>query len=474
MLKEIIKKTRIVATIGPASESVLMLEELINSGLNVARMNFSHGDHKEHTARLENIRMAMKNTGKDIAILQDLGGVKIRIGDFANKQIVLKKGVKFNISTKLCEGSESCVFINYEKLPKEVEIGQEILIDDGTKKLIVTNTTETEIETEVIVGGMIRSRRGVNVPGARLSCSALTSKDKNDAIEFGIKNDVDFIALSFVRSAKDIEDLREILVEKKSTAKIVAKIETPEAIENLDKIIAATDVVMVARGDLAVEMPAEDVPHLQKMIIKKCNIVGKPVIVATQMLESMIKVPTPTRAEVTDVTNAILDGADAVMLSAETAVGDNPIEVIQTMANIARRTEKDMLGREIDDDEEHARRTVNAISHSAIQIAREIDAVAIVTLTESGYSARKIARYQPTQPIITLTPHEKTHLQLQLSFGCNSYIFKNSKTVEETVSRATEFIRKEKLAKKGERIVIVAGVPFGKSGSTNMIIVERV
>ena len=474
MPNRITKKTRIVATIGPASENVAMLEELINSGLNVARMNFSHGDHKEHKVRLENIRNAIKNTGKDIAILQDLGGVKIRIGDFANKQIVLEKGAKFNISTKSCQGNESCVFINYEKLPKEVEIGQEILIDDGTKKLIVTNTTETEIETEVVVGGMIRSRRGVNVPGARLSCSALTPKDKKDAIEFGIKNGVDFIALSFVRSAKDIEDLREILVEKKSTAKIVAKIETPEAIENLDKIIAATDVVMVARGDLAVEMPAEDVPHLQKMIIKKCNIVGKPVIVATQMLESMINVPMPTRAEVTDVTNAILDGADAVMLSAETAVGNNPLAVIQTMANIAKRTERDMLALEIVDNKEHIGRTVNAISHSAIQIASEIEAVAIVILTESGFSARKIIRYRPTQPIVALTPHKNIHLQLQLSFGCNSYIFKNSKTVKETVSRAVEFIRGKKLAKKGERIVIVAGVPFGTSGSTNMVIIERV
>lgn len=471
---KVMKKTRIVATIGPASDSVPMLQKLIKAGLNVARMNFSHGDHKEHTERLNNIREAVKKAGRDVAILQDLGGVKIRIGDFAKGQIMLKKGEKFCITSDKCDGCEGQVSINYEKLPCEVEVGQPILIDDGTKKLVVTKVSGTTIETKVVVGGMIRSRRGVNVPGARLSCSALTPKDKNDAIEFGIKNNVDFIALSFVRSAQDIKDLRKILKQKKSTARIVAKIETPEAIDNLDEIISVSDAIMVARGDLAVEMPAEDVPHLQKMMIRKCNVVGKPVIVATQMLESMITVPTPTRAEVTDVTNAILDGADAVMLSAETAVGDFPEEVIATMASIAKRTERDMSDRGIIDNEEYTTRTVNAVSHSAIQIAKDIDAVAIVALTESGFSARKIARYQPKQLVVALTPHQKTHLHLQLSFGCESYIFQNSKTVEETVARTVEFVRKEKIAKKGERIVIVAGVPFGKAGTTNMVIVETV
>lgn len=468
------KKTRIVATIGPASESVEVLQKLIGAGLNVARMNFSHGDHKEHTERLANIRKAAKLAKQDVAILQDLGGVKIRIGDFAGGRIDLKEGETFRISTKECVGDENCVFINYKKLPCEVEEGQSILIDDGTKKLVVTKTSADEITTKVVVGGMIRSRRGVNVPGARLSCSALTKKDKHDAIEFGIKNKVDFIALSFVRTAKDILDLREILQQKKSKAKIVAKIETPEAIENLDEIISVTDGVMVARGDLAVEVPAEDVPHLQKMIIEKCNIVGKPVIVATQMLESMITVPTPTRAEVTDVTNAILDGADAVMLSAETAVGDYPEKVIQTMSSIAKRTEKGMHGLDIIDNEEYTGRTVNAISHSAIQIAREIKAVAIVALTESGFSARKISRYRPKQPIVALTPHKQTHLHLQLSFGCESHLFKGFDTVKGTMAETKEFIKKEGLAKEGERIVIVAGVPFGESGSTNMVIVEKV
>lgn len=474
MSSKVLKKTRIVATIGPGSESVPTLQKLIKAGLNVARMNFSHGDHEEHTNRLKNIRKAIEKTGKDVAILQDLGGVKIRIGDFAEGQIVLKKGAKFSINANDCGGDESCVSINYKKLPCEVEIGQPILIDDGTKKLIVTKVTNTTIETKVVVGGMIRSRRGVNVPGARLSCSALTPKDRRDAIEFGIKNGVDFIALSFVRTAQDIKDLQKILKQKKSKAKIVAKIETPEAIENLDEIISVADAIMVARGDLAVEMPAEDVPHLQKMMIRKCNIVGKPVIVATQMLESMISVPTPTRAEVADVTNAILDGADAVMLSAETAVGDFPVEVVETMASIAKRTEKGMKGRKIVDNEKYTGRTVNAVSHSAIQIAKEIDAVAIVALTESGFSARKISRYQPTQPIIALTPHKQTHLHLQLSFGCNSYVFEGSETVKEAMEKVRKFIKKERLAKKGDRIVIVAGVPFGVPGTTNMVVVEKI
>lgn len=474
MAEQCLKKTRIVATIGPASEDVAVLKKLIDAGLNVARMNFSHGDHAEHTQRLNQIRTAMKQSKKDIAILQDLGGVKIRIGDFADGQITLTKGQIFTITTKKCVGTQERVFVNYKKLPAEIDAGQYILLDDGTKKLQVTKTSKTEIETKVIVGGMIRSRRGVNVPGARLSCGAMTAKDKKDAIEFGVKNHVDFIALSFVRSAKDVMQLKRILEKHNSCAGIIAKIETPEAIADIDHIISVSDGIMVARGDLAVEVPASDVPHLQKMIIKKCNIVGKPVIVATQMLESMITAPVPTRAEVADIANAILDGADAVMLSAESAVGDFPIEAVEVMARIACRTESEITSRVVEDLPQYASRTVNAISHSAIHIADDIDAVAIVALTESGFSARNIARYRSARRIIALTPQDQTHKHLQLSYGCFSYVVKRFDTIIGTVDFAKKFVYKNGYAKKGDRIVIVAGVPFDQAGTTNTVIVEEI
>jgi pyruvate kinase len=473
MVQKYFKKTKIVATIGPVSEKPVILAKMIKAGVNVARLNFSHGDHVEHIQRIKFIKEATKKAGQDIAILQDLGGVKIRIGDFAVGRIMLKKGQKFTLTTRRILGNSERVYINYKKLPNEIEKGQEILLDDGTKKLLVTKVDKVEIETKVLVGGMIRSRRGVNIPGARLSCDALTPKDKKD-VNFGIENDVDFMALSFVRSAKDIVQLKNILKRKKSTIKIIAKIETPEAIEDIDNIISVADGIMIARGDLAIEVPASDVPHLQKMIVEKCNIVGKPVIVATQMLESMISTPTPTRAEVTDVANAIFDGADAVMLSAESAVGEYPVETVKMMSEIAVRTEKELVCRIIQDNEEHMTRTVNAVSHSAIQIAQDIDASAIVALTESGFSARKIARYRPARPIIALTPHKHTYRHLQLTFGVISYVISDFGTVEKTITQTKKFVQKNKHAKKNQKIVFVAGLPFGQSGTTNMVVVEKI
>lgn len=473
MVQKYFKKTKIVATIGPVSENPVMLSKMIKAGVNVARLNFSHGNHEEHGQRIAFIREAVKKTGQDIAILQDLGGVKIRIGDFAIGRTVLKRGQKFIMTTTKTLGNSNQVTVNYRKLPQEVKKGQEILLDDGTKKLIVTKTTDTTVETQVVVGGMIRSRRGMNVPGARLSCSALTAKDKKD-VDFGIKNDVDFMALSFVRNAKDVTYLKNMLKRKKSTIKVIAKIETPEAIEDIDAIISVADGIMVARGDLAIEVPAADVPHLQKMIIQKCNVVGKPVIVATQMLESMISAPVPTRAEVTDVANAILDGADAVMLSAESAIGDYPMETVNMMADIAIRTEQEMTSRIIKDNEEHMSRTVNAVSHSAIQIAHDTNAVAIVALTESGFSARKISRYRPSRSIIALTPCRHTHRHLQLTFGVRPHIVDRFRTVVETIAQTKKFVQKNRYAKKNDQIVFVAGLPFGQKGTTNMVIAEKI
>ncbi len=468
-----VKKTKIVATIGPVTESKKQLLKLMKAGMDVARLNFSHGDFDEHGARVENIREIEKETGLGVAILQDLGGVKIRIGDFADDQIVLKRGQKFILTTKKIIGDQQKVHINYKKLPQEIEIGQKVLLDDGTKELKVIAIKGNEIITKVINGGMIRSRRGVNIPDARLSVSALTPKDKKD-LEFGFKYDVDFVAISFVRQAKDILQLRKILEKNNSRAQIVAKIETPEAIENIDEIISATDVIMVARGDLAVEVPAQEVPHLQRMMIEKCQIKGRPVIVATQMMESMIKNPVPTRAEVSDVSNAILNGADAVMLSAETTVGDFPVEAVTMMTEIAKRTEQEIKYKPVKDNEKYTKNTVNAVSQSVIRTALDVEAKCIVALTESGYTARKISRYRPAQKIITLTPDRKTIKQLKISYGCYPEYIGGFHTVSETVAETKKILAERNIVKKGDKIVIVAGIPFGQSGTTNMMIVEEV
>jgi len=467
------KKTKIVATIGPATEGKSQLIKLMKAGMNVARLNFSHGDFEEHGARVDNIRKIKKTLGLDIAILQDLGGVKIRIGDFENDQIVLKNGQEFELTTTKILGNADRVYINYKKLPREIAVGQVILLDDGTKKLITTKILKDGVITKVINGGMIRSRRGVNIPNARLSVEALTPKDKKD-LKFGIERNVDFVAISFVRQAKDILQLRRLLDKNNSQAQIVAKIETPEAIENIKEIILATDVIMVARGDLAVEIPAQEVPHLQKMIIKECRIVGKPVIVATQMLESMIKAPVPTRAEVTDVANAILDGTDAIMLSGETTVGEFPVEAVKTMSEIAIRTERDLKYKIVKDNEKHTKRTVNAISKSVVITAADLKAKYIIALTDSGFTARKIARYRPSQPIIALTTKDKTYAQMNISYGCYSKYLSEFKTVTEALKEIKMILSKNKLVKSGDKIVIVAGIPFGKSKVTNMMLVEEI
>ena len=467
------KKTKIVATIGPATESKPQLTKLMRAGMNVARLNFSHGDFEEHGARVDNIREIKKELGLEVAILQDLGGVKIRIGDFEDDQIVLKNGQEFELTTKNISGNEKKVSINYKKLPQEIKVGQVILLDDGTKKLITTKILKDGVITKVVDGGMIRSRRGVNIPNARLSVEALTPKDKSD-LKFGIERDVDFVAISFVRQASDISQLRRILDKHNSKAQIVAKIETPEAIENIKEIILETDIIMVARGDLAVEIPAQEVPHLQKMIIKECRIVGKPVIVATQMLESMIKAPIPTRAEVADVANAILDGTDAIMLSGETTVGDFPVEAVRTMSEIATRTERDLTYKIVKDNEKHTRRTVNAISKSVVITATDVKAKYIVALTESGFTARKIARYRPSQPIIALTPKDKTYNQMKMSYGCYSKRLSGFKTVAKTLQEIQVILLKDRLVKTGDKVIVVAGVPLGESGTTNMMIVEEI
>jgi pyruvate kinase len=445
---------------------------MIEAGTNVFRLNFSHGSHKEHLNRIKLVRAAEKKFVKPTAILQDLCGPKIRIGDFYRESVVLKNGQKFVLTTKKCVGDEQRVFVNYKNLPKEIEKGAKIALNDGKNELIVEKIIGDEIFCRVLVGGEIKGRRGVNFPGTSLKISSLTAKDKED-IKFGIKHKVDFMAISFVRTAADVLDLKNILKKNDVAIRVIAKIETQEAIENIDEIIEAADGILVARGDLAVEGPLEHVPTLQKMIIKKSNAAGRPVITATQMLESMIKNPLPTRAEVNDVANAIIDGTDAVMLSEETTLGAYPVKAVEVMSRIARHTEEKLDYEKILKHNHLLPKSISdSISFAIVNAAHNIGAKGIVALTETGFTARVISRYRPKQQILALTPNVKTFNQLAVSFGCYPHLFKKFNNISEVMEIAKKMSVKYKIAKKGDKIVIAAGIPFGKSGSTNMLIAQ--
>ena len=469
------KKTKIVCTIGPATESAEKLEALVNAGMNVMRLNFSHGDFAEHQGRVDNLRGVMKKLNKPVAILQDLGGPKIRIGKFTDeKGIVLKEGQTFTLTTNVSEqesGDEHRVFINYPKLPSEVKVGGTIMIHDGRKRLQITKIKGNDIVCKVIVGGPLGNRKGVNLPDAELTIHALTEKDRKD-LQFGLKNKVDFFALSFVRRPEDIHELRDILKKAKSDARIIAKIETPQALECLEEIVEAADGIMVARGDLAIEIPAEEVPIAQKRMIDLCIAAGKPVIVATQMLESMIKSPIPTRAEVSDVANAIKDGTDAIMLSEETTLGEYPVEAVAMMTKIALRVEADACSCENMVDHEEVHGDTDVISQAAVRIAHDSNASFIVAMTRSGRTARMIARYRPAEHTLVMSDSAKHLNKLALSFGCQPIETPTFKTVEEAMVVVREVAFKNKLAKKGEKVVIVWGFPFGGSKDTNLILVE--
>ena len=467
------KKTKIVATIGPPTTDVKKMEELLMAGVNVMRMNFSHGDFAEHQVKVDNARTVSGKIGIPVALLQDLGGPKIRIGDFYKESVVLEEGQTFTLTTEKIVGDEKRVYVNYVSLPMEVEVGGLIMLHDGKKKLEIINIKGNEIVCKVIIGGEIKGKRGVNLPGAKLSISSLTKKDKDD-LEFGLKNKVDFVAFSFVRRPDDVTELRDILDQAKSKAKIIAKIEDVEGLENIDKIIELVDGIMIGRGDFGIEIGVENMPMVQKEIIKKCNKAGKPVITATHMLESMIKSSVPTRAEVSDIANAILDGTDAIMLSEETALGQYPVEAVRIMAKVAERVEKEMgyvkkyfaiPGKEDN--------ITDAVSAEAVDLAYNIGAKYIVALTYYGFAARMIARYRPVQRVIAMTPNEKVANQLLLTFGCNPVLIEKLNTLPAAIKEAKKHCLKSKLTQKGDKIVIVAGMPFGKSGMTNTIMVER-
>lgn len=469
------KKTKIVATIGPATESKEMLHSLFQAGVNVVRLNFSHGDFAEHQARVDRTRQIAAKLKQPVAILQDLSGPKIRIGEFYAERVELKAGEQFVLTTEKIVGDEHRAYVNYDKLPTEVKKDSIIFLDDGKKKLVVENIKGKEIHCRILVGGQTKGRRGVNVPGAYLSLSSLTDKDKSDLL-FGVKNKVDYMAISFVRRAADIDLLRQILKKKRATdIKIIAKIETQEAIDNLDEIIAAADGVMVARGDLAIEIPAEEVPVRQKQIIRKCNEVGKPVITATQMLESMIHASVPTRAEVGDIANAIWDGTDAIMLSEETTLGEYPVAAVKVMAKVARRVESEINHNQVIQNSLLTPKTItDSFSFAAVARAHEIGAEAIVALSESGTTARMVSRYRPHKPFIVLTPNEKTYNQLALSYGCYPVMMPQFTSLMVMVKKIKDILLKKELVKTGDEIVIVAGLPFGQAGSTNLLMAEKI
>lgn len=467
------RKTKIVCTIGPASESMDKLTQLIEAGMNVSRLNFSHGSHEEHGKRIVSIREAVEKTRKQVAILLDTKGPEIRTNDMENGAIELKAGDNVAVSMTEVLGTSEKFSITYGELIDDVHIGSKILLDDGLIGLEVTGLDQTrkEIMTKVLNSGTLKNKKGVNVPGVSVKLPGITEKDAQDIV-FGIEQGVDFIAASFVRRASDVLEIRELLdTHNASHIQIIPKIENQEGVDNIDEILEVSDGLMVARGDLGVEIPAEEVPLVQKQLIKKCNTLGKPVITATQMLDSMQRNPRPTRAEASDVANAIFDGTDAIMLSGETAAGSYPVEAVQTMHNIASRAERALNHKDIlairSKDNEH--NVTNAIGQSVAHTALNLDVAAIITPTESGHTARMISKYRPEAPIIAVTSKEHVSRRLALVWGVYPQIGQAAKTTDEMLQSAIDTSLNSDLVEHGDLVVITAGVPIGEAGTTNIM-----
>ncbi|MCU6797008.1 pyruvate kinase [Paenibacillus sp. WQ 127069] len=471
------RKTKIVCTIGPVSESLEMFKKLINGGMNVCRLNFSHGDFEEHGNRIKNVRQAAEELNKTVAILLDTKGPEIRTGKLKDDQKVeLVQDQFITLTTEEIIGDANRVHITYADLPRDVRVGATILIDDGLIGLEVVDKTFTEIKCRIVNGGLLGGKKGVNVPGVKINLPGITEKDANDII-FGIEQGVDFIAASFVRKASDVIEIREILERHNAThIQIISKIENQEGVDNLDEILEVSDGLMVARGDLGVEIPAEDVPIVQKAMIKKCNQAGKPVITATMMLDSMQRNPRPTRAEASDVANAIFDGTDAVMLSGETAAGKYPLESVMMMARIAERAESALEHREIFIRQSNAQQktVTEAISQAVANSALDLEAKAILTSTESGYTARMVSKYRPKAPIIAVTPIDHVLRRLSLVWGVIPVKGEHCETTDELFSHAVDSSLDAGLVSLGDLVVITAGVPVGRSGTTNLIKVHQI
>ncbi|MFC4321062.1 pyruvate kinase [Litchfieldia salsa] len=472
------RKTKIVCTIGPASESVEKLTELIKAGMNVARLNFSHGDFEEHGARIQNIREASKITGKTVAILLDTKGPEIRTNTMENGAIELQEGSTVIVSMEEVVGTTEKFSITYSGLMDDVSAGSKILLDDGLigLEVITVDKAKNEILTKVLNSGTLKNKKGVNVPGVKVNLPGITEKDAKDIV-FGIEQGVDFIAASFVRRASDVLEIRELLEEHKaSEIQIIPKIENQEGVDNINEILEVSDGLMVARGDLGVEIPAEEVPLVQKDLIKKCNAAGKPVITATQMLDSMQRNPRPTRAEASDVANAIFDGTDAIMLSGETAAGIYPVEAVQTMNNIASRAEQALDYREIlsKRSKQSGTTITDAIGQSVAHTALNLNVASILASTASGYTAKMISKYRPKAPIIAVTADESTARKLSLVWGVYSRVGKMCKSTDEMLDVAVEQGLSSGIINHGDLVVITAGVPAGEAGTTNLIKVHVV
>ena len=472
------RKTKIICTLGPASESPETMKELIEAGMNVARFNFSHGSHEEHLGRLRTLRQLRKETGKPVAALLDTKGPEIRLKNFKQGGVDLVDDQIFTLTTRNVEGDKDIVSITYKDLPKDVSEGVHILIDDGLVEMVVQKVSETDITCRVVNGGHISDKKGVNVPNAELSMPFVSPRDYKDLV-FGVKEDFDFVAASFTRTADDINDIRKILKEHGGEKiQIIAKIENNQGIKNIDSIIDAADGIMVARGDMGVEIPLEDVPVIQKMIIKKVYEAGKFVVTATQMLDSMITHPRPTRAEATDVANAVYDGTSAIMLSGETAAGKYPVEAVRTMDKIAKRTEQDIhyLNRMIKNERERSGENsiTDGITHSACMLACDLNATAIVTVTKSGRTAHAVSKFRPASPIIAGCIDEKVCRQMNLCWSTTPIMISEEKDAEELFAHTLKKCEEEGLLTEGDVVVLIAGVPLGISGTTNLIKAQMV
>lgn len=469
------RKTKIICTIGPASESEEMLRALIDAGMNVARFNFSHGTHEEHREKFKRLVRIRKEMGKPVATLMDTKGPEIRLKDFEGGKVMLEKGKGFTLTTEDVMGTAERASITYKDLVKDVKAGGSILIDDGLIELRIDNVTDTDIHCTVINGGPVSNHKGVNVPDTDLSMPFISEQDRAD-IEFGAKLGYEYIAASFTRTADDIREIRKILDQFGSRMKIIAKIESTQGVNNIDEILDVADGVMVARGDLGVEVPMEEVPVYQKHIIHLAEVRGKIVVTATQMLDSMMHNPRPTRAEATDVANAIYDGTTAIMLSGETASGAYPLEAVRTMSRIAAAAENDIDYRrrfmnrpdEIDAD------ITTAISHSTCMVAQDINAKAIVTVTMSGFTARRISKYKPTCPIVACSVSEPVACQMNLLYGVIPLNIPQEDNEEMLFEAAVMAAKKAGVVEKGDKVVLTAGVPLGETGNTNMVRVFEV
>lgn len=463
-------RTKIVCTIGPASGSEDTIRKLVENGMNVARLNFSHGTHAEHQQKIRSIRRISEDRGRPIAILQDLQGPKIRVGKIPGKGLRLNPGQRLILTGRPVKGSGNRVPVTYAELPSEVSPNDRILLADGIMELVVERIVDKEIHCTVVIGGLLTSHKGINLPTGSIRAASITKKDRED-LQFGLENGVDYVALSFVRTGEDVASLKKMIAEAGKNTPVIAKIEKHEALDNIDDIMAAADGIMVARGDLGVETPLQEVPTIQKNLIHKANSAGLPVITATQMLRSMVDSPRPTRAEATDIANAVLDGTDAIMLSEETASGNYPVESVQYMALIAEHAEKSfphnkylkmIPQKDISD----------SVAYAACVVAEQLNAAAIVATTRSGFTAMQISRFKPSQDIIALSPDPETVRRLTLCWGCSSSVVSETKNMDERIEIAARAALETGHARKGDLVVITSGYPVWVAGTTNMLQVK--